>query len=208
MKLDVKFYPNTRDNTHCVQAVTKSVLKCIYPKRNFTLKELEQLSGKAEDKYTSMPGTLLGLQRLGLTVRLISSLDYSQFVRYGIPYLRKNFPAEFVEAQIKTSDLDSEMKDARNMLNHDIFQNRKITLSDLKDFLKDGWFVMVHVNSMLLKGKKGYSGHAVLLTGFDKNYVWFHDPGLPPAPNRKETKRFFMNAFNYAGIREAYLIRK
>lgn len=208
MKLNLKFYPNTKDNTHCVQALMKSILKKIYPKRNFTLDELEKISGKRKGKYTSMPGTVVGLKRLGLKVHIFGSFDYNQFVKYGSSYWRDNFSKEVSETQIETSDINSEVEDAKEMLKFGIFKKKKIRISDLGNFLEDGWFVMAHVNINLLNGKAGYSGHAVLITGFDKDYIWFHDPGLPPVQNRKETKKFFMQAFDYGGICEIYLVRK
>lgn len=40
----VPFYPNTPDQTHCVQAGIKIVLKSFLPDRDFSMEELEKLT--------------------------------------------------------------------------------------------------------------------------------------------------------------------
>jgi hypothetical protein len=54
--------------------------------------------------------------------------------------------------------------------------------------LDEGRLVFITLNSQSLNDKNGYASHAVLIIDkTDDSYV-FYDPGLPPAPNRKELK--------------------
>jgi hypothetical protein len=42
MEIEMPFYPNTKDNTHCCQAALRSILKKIYPRKNFSYKKLKK----------------------------------------------------------------------------------------------------------------------------------------------------------------------
>jgi len=63
MKLNIPFFPNTEDNTHCLQATLMSVLKIIYPKENFTYEQLDELCDKPKNKYTWPFAFLVNLKK-------------------------------------------------------------------------------------------------------------------------------------------------
>jgi len=207
MHLDLKFFPNTKDNTHCVQAVLMSIFKKVYPEKNFSYKQLDVITGKKSDKFTSMPSVMLGLESMGLTVKMISNIDYAEFVKDGYSYWRKNHSKMVADKQIETSDIKTEMDSAKGILGTEILVKKKLTLRDLEELFKK-WFIITHLNPYVFRKKKKYSGHAVVITGMSKNFIWFHDPGLPAKANRKVSKKVFMKAFNYDDICEAYLIKK
>jgi len=208
MKVDVPFYPNTKDDTHCYQACVKMALKRIYPKRNFTYKKLERLFNKPKDKYSWVPSAAINLNKMGLKTKLIATFDYRKFARNGYEYLRSHYPKEFADVQIKMSDIESEMENAKRMLKHNLYEKRKLSMGNINRLFKEGWLIIPNVNSHTLSHKKGYAGHAVLIIGIARNYVHLHDPGLPPRPNRKVSKKTFLKALRFPKNESHVLIIK
>lgn len=51
----------------------------------------------------------------------------------------------------------------------------------------------------MTNNKDGYIGHSVIVTGFDDESIWFHDPGMPPEKNRKVSQQIFQEAMTSFG---------
>lgn len=140
-------------------------------------------------------------------------LDYKEFAKDGYNYMRSNYSKEIAELQIRMTNMESEMKNANEMLKYNIFEKRKLTIKDIENFFNSGWFIIANVNPFVLIGKEGYAGHAVLIVGIDKNNIWLHDPGslydprFSPQPNRKVSKNIFMKSLEYTGDCEVFLIK-
>jgi hypothetical protein len=194
---NIPFYPNTKDNTHCYQACTKMVLKGICPEKNFSYKKLEKLFNKPKNKYSWAPSAVVNLKKIGIDAKIISTFDYKKFTKDGFGYLRSNYPKDVAEDQIKMSNIEAEMKNAKIMLKHKLYRKEKLTLKDIENLFRGGWFIIAAINPFVLDNEKGYAGHGVLIIGFDKKYVYLHDPGLPAKPSRKVKKAIFMKAFRY-----------
>jgi hypothetical protein len=208
MKIELPFYSNTKDNTHCYQAALRMILKKIYPRKEFSYKKLEKIFDKPKGKWSWPCAALINLKRMGLDVKLITVFDYRKFSKDGNAYLKSYYTKEVADAQIKHSDIKSEMKNAKKMLRYNLYQKKKLTMRNIEKLFKQKWFIIASVNSHTLSEKKGYSGHAVTIIGIDKNHVYLHDPGLPPRPNRKVKKRIFMKALRYPkNESEVFLVR-
>ncbi|MEI7653301.1 MAG: hypothetical protein WCJ70_03425 [bacterium] len=52
MKLQVPFFPNTSDDTHCYQAVLQMILGYFLPLEAHTLQDLDSITGKTDQKWT------------------------------------------------------------------------------------------------------------------------------------------------------------
>ena len=52
---NVPFFPNTADNTHCLQAVLKMILKYFEPQKDYSFEELNILSDKAPKSGHGLP---------------------------------------------------------------------------------------------------------------------------------------------------------
>ncbi|HKZ45176.1 MAG TPA: hypothetical protein VJ343_00555 [archaeon] len=208
MKIDMPFYPNTKDDTHCYQACMKMILKKIFPKRNFSYKKLEKLFNKPKGKYSWVPSAVFNLNKMGLKAKLITTFDYRKFARNGYVYLRSHYPKELADVLIKMSDIESEMKNAKRMLKYNLYEKRKTSMKGIDRLFKEGWLIIPHVNYHTLSNKKGYAGHAVLIIGITRAYVHLHDPGLPPRPNRKVSKKTFLKALRFPKNESHVLIIK
>lgn len=95
------------------------------------------------------------------------------------------------------SDISSEIKNTEEMLKYDIFTIKRILLKDVFIKFQQNYLIIFNINSRIVNRKKGFSGHFVLLTGFNKNNIFIHDPGLLPKPNRKVPSKLFLQAWRY-----------
>ncbi len=197
LKRDMIFYGNTKDDTHCYQACIRIVLKAIFPKKEFSFEELDKLTNKPKGKWTWYPASLVSLDNMGLTVKLYSMFNYKRFSIEGEKYLYDSFSKDDADIIIKNSDVSSAVKDTKKMLKKGIFHKKSMNFKDVENFFKKDYFIILWVNSRLLNRFNGFVGHFVVLIGFDKNYVYIHDPGRPPRPNRKVLKKHFLKAWKY-----------
>jgi len=197
----IPFFSNTKDNTHCFQACLKMILKFLYPEKSFSFKKLDEISQKPKNKWTWPYTALINLKKMGLVVKYYSTFDCKKFAKEGLDYLKKKFPKDFKTILEKTGDIKKEMRNAEKLIKSGIFSYQKTSLKSVKRKFNQNYLVIFHINTRILHKKKGYSGHFVVLVGFDKNYLFIHDPGLPPYPERKVPKSLFLKAWqNYSVI--------
>ena len=71
------------------------------------------------------------------------------------------------------------------------------TISNIKELINKGYLLTCNVNSYALNNESGYAGHFVVIYNYDDDYLYLHDPGLPPLKNRKITYKQFMKAWEY-----------
>jgi hypothetical protein len=195
MHPSVPFFGNTRDNTHCYQASIRMILKYFLPKKTFTWKELEKLSAKVEGKWTWPTQMLLNLKKMGFDLVLIDEFDIDAFIERGDAFLLEVFGKKAGEAQIQNSDTAQERRLYKEFRKEMTPQLRKATLRDIRSLLKQGYLLEIAVNASALNKQKRYSGHSVVVYGYDKKYIYLHDPGLPPLPGRKVTHDVFRKAW-------------
>ncbi len=196
MKKATPFYKNLSDDTHCFQACLRMVLRFFYPERNYSFKELDKISKKVKKKWTWPMATLVAFKRMGFKVKFHSKLDYKKFAKSGEKYLKKLYPKD-AEKMIEMSDIPSEIKNTKEMLKCNIFTTKRISLEEIFEKFQQSYLVILNINSRVLNCKKGFSGHFIIITGFDKNNIFFHDPGLPPESNRRVSKKLFLKAWQY-----------
>jgi hypothetical protein len=178
------FVSNTEDDLHCLQAAYLMIVK--YYKSDFVIDwDLwSQLTGYEEGKGTWASSGLLWFHDNGFSVKHISLFDYDDFSKNGAEYLLREFGEEVGEWQKKHSNIPKEIEFATALLNKGLVEKREPLLSDIIKYLNDGYLLRCMVNSMKLNGKKGYFGHAIVVSDHDSKGIIIQDPGLPPQPNR------------------------
>jgi len=197
MKYNVPFYPNTPDDTHCYQAALRSVLQYFLPEKEYTWQELEEMTAKKEGLWTWPTQGLISLHKLGFEVKDIGLFDIEEFVKDGGEYLEKEYGKDVANEQIKHSDIPQEQELYREFLQYNVDEKRLPSLEDIKKMVEEGYLVICNVNAKVLNGKNGYVGHFVVVTGFDDDSFYLHDPGLPPMEDRKVSFEAFVNAWEY-----------
>ena len=199
MKYDktIPFYPNTKDDTHCYQAVFRMILKYYFPNENYTWKQLDEITSKVKGLWTWPMAGLLWLTYKKFDVKVIEPFDYNQFIKLGGKYLIKEYGKEVGESQIKHSDIKQEIVIAKKFIKRIKIEKRIPNQADLKGLIKQDYLIICNVNIKLLNKKKGYAGHFVLLKGLNNSSYILHDPGLLPYNNRKVKFDLFNKAWAY-----------
>ncbi len=191
-------YFKQSDDTHCFQACLKMVLKHFFPEKDFSYNELDQISNKAEDKWTWCCAALIDIKKMGLKVNFYSNFDYNDFIKNGANYIRKKYDKEISEKTIEMSDIESEIENAKKMIKENIYELKELSFNDIEKYFKENYTIILLINSRMINNKPGYAGHFVVLTGIDENNVYIHDPGINDgSPNRKVEKNLFIKAWKY-----------
>jgi len=206
--LQIPFYKNLNDDTHCFQACLKMILKYFFPNRNYSFKYLDKVTYHQKNKWTWNSASLLFLSKIGFSVIIIENFDYKQFSKFGEQYLKLIWTKEVFDIQKKYSDFNQEKKFARKLIKNKLIKHYRkwATLKDLENLFKKGYLIMVPINPFVIEKKSGYANHLVLITDIKKEYIIFHDPGLPPLKNKKVPKKLFLKAAAYPYKENATLI--
>jgi len=193
------FYANTPDRTHCLQAGFRIMLKHFLPSQDFSWAKLDKMTHKVHGKGTWWFPMAAELQKLGLKTRIIEYFDYQRFLKEGDDYLYGILEPEVVEYFLKSSNL-TEVKDyIPEFLAKNPPETRPATLKDLDKFLAEGWLAALDVNSRVLNGRSGYSGHVVVVYAKAGSNYMLHDPGLPPKRALKISRAKLLKAWQYTG---------
>jgi hypothetical protein len=203
---DVPFYSNTSDNTHCYQAALKMVLKYFTPAQEYSWEKLEKITAKVEGLWTWPLATLIWLTDQGFTVKNIEVFDYKKFIEQGDQYLLDEFGREVGQSQINHSDISQEQRLSKDFLKRIATVKEIPTLNDIKMLLEQGFLLICNINSSAINQKEGYSGHAVVVKGFEDGFLFLHDPGLPGLENRKVPFELFERAWAYPNDRAKNII--
>jgi len=160
MQLDIPFYANT-DNTHCVQAVMKMVLKYFYPEKDFSFEELDKASNKQPGKGTWPYAYIMWMAEQGLEVMTFGIFDTKHFVENPEGYMLEFYGEEKTKNNIENSDIPQVVGDAKKYLaGAGVTENHRIpTIDDIKELLQTGYIPGVGVNARTLNNKSGYKGH-------------------------------------------------
>lgn len=193
---DVPFYANP-DDTHCFQAALKMIMKYFWPDKDFSWKKLEKITAKVEGLWTWPTAGLIWLRERGFEIKNIEPFDYKKFIRFGSRYLLKKYGEEVGKAQIKHSDIEQERILAQKFIKMIDTQKSIPKLDDIKNLLSEGYLIIVNINSEVLDKNTGYSGHFVVVKGFNDKQFFLHDPGSPGIENRKVNFRLFEKAWAY-----------
>lgn len=197
MKKHIPFFANTKDDLHCYQAALRMVLKHFLPKRNFSWKQLEEMTGFQKGFWTWPMRGVLSMIDLGFIVRDIEQFDYAAVGRDAKTYLRTIYGEEASKQQIAHSDIPKEERAAVEFAQRVTPEFRIPDKKDIEKLLNDGYVVLCLVNSRSLNRKQGYVGHKVVIFRITSSSVWLHDPGLPPRPNRRVSWDVFERSWAY-----------
>ncbi|MBI2637528.1 MAG: C39 family peptidase [Candidatus Sungbacteria bacterium] len=127
---------------------------------------------------------LLWMKDNGFDVKNIETFDYEKFITFKEQYLYDFYGKEVGESQISHSDINQEFKYAEEFIKKISNEVRIPTIDDAKRLLEEGYLIICNVNYHVLNNNPGYSGHFVVVKGFDGKKFVLHDPGPPPIENR------------------------
>lgn len=183
MILEVPFYSNL-DDTHCLQAVMKMILKYFEPEKDYSWVELDKLSAHRKGKWAWPTAMMINFHRKGYKVILREDWNFQRFVDRGEDFLIEKYGEDVAKEQISNSDIFQERRLAKKFLETGILDRKIPESGDITEFLKEGYLVVCNVNSKLLNNQAGYEGHFVLVTGFDNLGFTLNGPYSPEFKNR------------------------
>lgn len=179
---DVPFFANP-DATHCFQAALKMVLGRFRPRLDHSWEELDRITGKVAGFGTWPFAGYTWLKAQALDVTNVEIMDNARFAAEGRAYLAELGGQELAQVD---ADLDLSRVQAEAAVFVDAVrcEVRIPTLDDIRRAVAAGDVAVCNVNSRVLNGREGYSGHFVVIKGFDEQGFVIHDPGPPGKPNR------------------------
>jgi hypothetical protein len=195
--MQVPFYGNTDDGTHCFQAVFRMILKYYWPEKDFSWQELEEITAKVDGLWTWPTAGMLWLHNNGFEVHDVETFNYTKFIEKSGDYLIDWFGEKVGQEQIDHCNLDQEIEYAKQIVKSGLCETRTPKAFELKERLDEKYLLICNVNSRVLNGKEGYAGHFVLLTGYIHDGFILHDPGLPSLQNREVALPDFERAWAY-----------
>jgi hypothetical protein len=201
----VPFFANTPDDTHCVQAAFKMMLKYFMPERDFSFNQLDKLSRKEPSKGTWWLPLLLELSKLEISVKDIEPFNYTRFYKEGDTYVKSFYPPQAANYHLNQTNLRSIKPLIPEFLKNVDLETRSASLDDIQKMLASGWLIAAAVNSRVLNNTPGFSGHVMVVYDFDAKSGQFllHDPGLPAHESRPVAREKFEAALFSAGPQTA-----
>lgn len=202
--LDIPFYPEWPtdkypEGEHCAEMSLKMVLAYFQPKIDYSLKQLEAITGKRPEEATWEMSLGIWLAGNGFGIKRYSMFNYVEFEQRGIDYIRDAFGDETADWQDANSNVKAAQLQVKEYLEKVSIVEKKPTVNDIQNEMDNGYLARVMVNSKLLNGMSGYMGYSVVITGYDDDHIWFHDPGMPPLENRKVASGLFQEAMESFG---------
>ena len=204
--IKVPFFANTKDDTHCVQACFKMVLKFYFPDKDFSFEELDAMSYKVPGKGTWWFPALKQLEAMGVKCKIIELFDYQRYFKEGADYLVEFYGPQIATSILKTTNLEEVKHLIPALFPGVAYENRTAGISDIDELLSDGWLVAPEISSSVINNHVGTTAHMVIVFANDGSNYTFHDPGLPPRAGRVESKKLFQIAMQYAGENNTALL--
>jgi ABC-type bacteriocin/lantibiotic exporter with double-glycine peptidase domain len=171
MKINVPFH--SAPNEYCAQACVKMVLEYFRIESSPSLKELAKLTHRNKDGSTWSIGIAKALAKYGLKVKF-----YTQPIHPEIKYVKDQKMLNILEKLLKSS----------RKIGVEIYEG-EVKAEMLKHNLNKGLSPILLIDWNKLKGRKGYQGHFVVLTGYNLNRFYIHNLGPEDAQAFLEVKK-------------------
>lgn len=193
----VPFYENTPDDTHCVQACYRMVLKYYSPENDYSWQQLDEITAKQPGMWTWPMAGLCWFAGNDYEVVYIEDFDYLRFKNEGEAYLVERYGKEIAREQAEHSKIDEELKWAEKFVKKVHIQSRVPELEEIIKLLDDGYLVIASVNYRSLHNRDGYVGHSVLVKGYKDGTLILHDPGGPGIADFEVSIEQFKSGWSY-----------
>lgn len=158
----------------------------------------EEVTGYRPGNPTWPFAGMLSLADAGARVRYIEDVDYRSFCADPHAALLEQFgdPA-IVESILAVTDLALESKRIERLYSHPnfAFDRRIPSLDEVIAEANAGGAVICNVNSRVLKGEQGYTGHFVVVTEMRDGQLVLQNPGQPPSRDQLVSPSTFRKAW-------------
>ena len=192
------FLPNEQDDKHCLQSCYRMIVE-YFSGETISVDEADIATGFRPEEATWPYDAMLSFSGRGFKVKNVETMDQIRFANDPAAEMIDCFNEEIWEQIQKTSDVPRAQSSALKCLEDpNITLVKGIpTLEDLKNETDAGHLIICNVNSKILNGKDGYTGHFVVVEQIDDDFVYLQNPGLPAQANLKLAKEVFLTAWYY-----------
>jgi ABC-type bacteriocin/lantibiotic exporter with double-glycine peptidase domain len=197
MKLKVPFYKQTPLN--CGPTALRMVFS--YFGNDTDISVIENLVNKKDGKGVSTILLAIAAAELGFKTEF-----YSKSIYFNEDHLKKDYYKKHADI---TSHEQSKIivNEARNK-GIQLFE-KSITLNEILQKITTNSLPIALLDWNIVKGKKGYNGHFVVIVGYDKDNVYVHNQSFRnPKPFMKIPIEFFEKARKADGTDEDLVIIK
>jgi len=188
MKLSVPFYKSKKD-TDCGPLALRMALT--YLGESHTFKKISQEERQIDTGLVWSVGIARASRILGFPTKFISTTNFSH-EESDINYYKKY---SHDKAKIILKELSEEVKKIGVEI-----QEKNMPLKELLSYVSENSIPIVLVNWYVIAGKDGFSGHFLSVTGYDRENVYVHNPGIASAMPYLPIKRdVFLRAWESKG---------
>jgi uncharacterized protein YvpB len=188
MKLSVPYYKSEKD-TDCGPLALRMALA--YLGESYTFKKISEEERQIDTGLVWSVGIARASKKLGFPTKFISTTNFSH-EENDIDYYKKY-------SNDKAKIVLKELSDEIEKIGIEI-QERDMSVEELLSYVSENSVPIVLVNWYVIAGKEGFSGHFLLITGYDEKNVYVHNPGLASAmPYLPIKKDVFLRAWESKG---------
>jgi len=188
MKIKVPFYKSKKD-TDCGPLALRMALAYLGEKYSF--KKIAKEERQLDSGLVWSMGIARASKTLGFQTEVISTTNFNP-EEDDIEYYKKY-------ANDKAKIILKELSDELKKIGVEI-QERNMSLEELLNYVSKDSIPIVLINWYVISGKEGYSGHFLPITGYDKENVYVHNPGIANAMAYLPIKRnLFVKAWESKG---------
>ena len=194
MTANIPFFKNSKDETHCLQACMKMVLKYHFPKKRYTFNNLDKEMMISEKKvYTTFPQAVVVLDKLGIKCKYLTQTKngYENYLKMGIEEYHNNTSGQSTNV-IKDIDLHFSKKG----WNMGLIKEKELSIENLKKMIYKNYLALAMIDYNGLKENKSYDGHVVLVKSIKNNKITINDPGPPAIEDRIISRKDFLKIWH------------
>ena len=168
MKLKVPFYKSLHD-TDCGPLALKMALS--YFGKDYSFEEISKQERQLKSGLVWSTGIARAAKKLGFRTKIISTTNFSH--EEDISYYKKY--SDDLGRRV-LAELSSEIKKIGVEI-----EEKNLPLNELLKYVSKDSIPIVLVNWFTISGREGFSGHFLIITGYDKENVYVHNPGIANA---------------------------
>ncbi len=187
MKLKVPFYKSIKD-TDCGPLALRMALA--YFGENHTFEDISKQERQLETGLVWSVGIARASKIFGFKTKLVSTNNFSH--EEDIDYY-KQYSND--SGKIVLKELSDEIKKIGVEI-----EERNISLEELLKHVSRNSIPILLVNWFVIANRPGFSGHFLLITGYDKENIYVHNPGIANARAHLSIKKeIFVRAWESKG---------
>ena len=188
MKLNIPFKKSIKD-TECGPRALQMVLK--YFGKNYSINKLSKLTKQLPSGLTWTQGIAVAAKKLGFNVKIFSKSNFLHEEK-RINYYNKLSKDEGIKV---LKELIRESKRLKIPT-----EEKNLSINQLKKLITPNSIPIALINWFVLSKRKGYSGHFLTLSGYDRENIYVHNPGIANAQEFLPIKnRLFKKAWESPG---------